>query len=97
MPRRPRRYYSRAFKLEVLHEIIDGVRSSAEVARAHDLEPGLVRGWKMQLRAELVPAAGPAIRDPRAEAEVLRREVTVLREENDILKKAAAFLAPHLV
>ena|SRR5688572_23019623 len=97
MPRRPRRHFSRDFKLMVLQEIIDGVRSSAEVARAHDLEPGLVRGWKMQLRAELPAPVRPPRRDPRAELDGLRREVAVLREENDILKKAAAFLGPHLV
>lgn len=96
MPRRPRRHYSRDYKLAVLQEVIDGVRSSAEVARAHNLAPALVRTWKMQLRSEL-PLPGPARRDPGAELAGLRREVAGLREENDILKKAAAFLRPHLV
>lgn len=96
MPRRPRRHYSREFKLAVLHQVVDGVRSSSEVARAHDLSPGLVRTWKLQMRDELPAPVVPPTRDPRAELDALRREVAGLREENTILKKAAAFLGPHL-
>ena len=97
MPRSPRRHYSREFKLAVLHQVIDGVRSSSDVARAHNLSPGLVRAWKSQLRSTLPAPAVPPARDPRTELDVLRRELAAVREENDILKKAAAFLGPHLV
>lgn len=97
MPRRPRRHYSREFKLAVVHQVIDGVRSSSDVARAHDLSPGLVRSWKVRMREELPAPVVPPDRDPRAELAALRRELAAVREENDILKKAAAFLGPHLV
>jgi transposase len=102
MPRTARKYFSREFKLAALSRVQDGVRSMADVARELAVHPGTLRQWKKQLgrRGAADPApgteGGPAAGGPESlEAEVLRlrREVAKLRQERDILKKAAAFFA----
>ena len=107
MPRAARKHFSREFKLASLNRVQDGVRSMADVARELGVHPGTLRQWKKQLgaapereatRPPLQPGAGVAAHGGEAEsleAEVLRlrREVAKLRQERDILKKAAAFFA----
>jgi transposase len=100
MPRTARKHFSREFKLAALSRVQDGVRSMSEVARELGVHPGTVRYWKKQLGGLARPApVGETAALPGAqeslEAEVLRlrREVATLRQERDILKKAAAFFA----
>ena len=101
MPRTARKHFSREFKLAALSRVQDGVRSMSEVARELGVHPGTLRHWKKQLGG-LGTVVGPppsagngASGDESLEAEVLRlrREVAKLRQERDILKKAAAFFA----
>src|SRR5687767_10396390 len=108
MPRTARKHFSREFKLAALTRVQDGVRSMSDVARELGVHPGTLRHWKKQLGGGGRPA-GPAgdsgdggrVLEAEAspaeslEAEVLRlrREVAKLRQERDILKKAAAFFA----
>jgi transposase len=108
MPRTARKHFSREFKLAALSRVQDGVRSMSAVARELGVHPGTLRHWKKQLgglgqlgqlgAADPAPGAdgGPAAGGQESlEAEVLRlrREVAKLRQERDILKKAAAFFA----
>jgi transposase len=93
-----RRFFSRDFKLRVLAEVKDGETSMAEAARRHGIRPDLVRRWKETLgpAVSLLPHVPPGAHGPEAELESLRRELAVAREERDLLKKVAAFLAPHV-
>jgi len=106
MPRGARKHFSREFKLASLSRVQDGVRSMADVARELGVHPGTLRQWKKQLGAVREREATSRPRRPGAgaagggseeslEAEVLRlrREVATLRQERDILKKAAAVFA----
>ena len=104
MPRAARKYFSREFKLAALSRVQDGVRSMSDVARELGVHPATLRHWKKQLGGlgtGTPPAAsgGNGARGASGaeslEAEVLRlrREVAKLRQERDILKKAAAFFA----
>jgi len=107
MPRAARKHFSREFKVAALSRVQDGVRSMADVARELGIHPGTLRQWKKQLgagrerevtRPPLPRVAGVEGTDGEAEsveAEVLRlrREVATLRQERDILKKAAAVFA----
>jgi transposase len=90
-----RRFYSREFKLRVLAEVRDGETSMGEVARRHGLRHDLVRRWKQELGTVvgMLPHVPPGATGVEAELESLRRENAQLREEQEILKKAAAFLA----
>ena len=106
MPRTARKHFSREFKVAALNRVQDGVRSMSEVARELGVHPGTLRQWKKQLGAApergttsppLRSGAGRAVggAEESLEAEVLRlrREVATLRQERDILKKAAAVFA----
>jgi transposase len=69
-----------------------GDRSIPDVARDLDLTETAVRRWVHQ--AEIDAGQRPGLTsDEREELARLRREVKVLREERDILKRATAFFA----
>ena len=99
-PERKRARYTKEFKLEAIRLLEQGDRSGAQLA----LELGVARNqlykWQEQLRAKGEDKAfrGPGARivSERSEIERLRRENKELREERDILKKAAACFAKDL-
>lgn len=66
-----------------------------EVARALDLQPNMLYSWVRQFKAEAAEAfrGNGNISSQDEEMRKLRREVAELREERDILKKAAVFFA----
>jgi transposase len=90
-----RRKYPREFKLEAVRRVVDGGEPAAEVARALDLQPNMLYSWVRQLKAESAEAfrGNGNLTSQDEEVRKLRREVAVLREERDILKKATAFFA----
>lgn len=67
-------------------------RSVVEVARDLDLTVSAVRDWVRQADVDAGRRDGLTT-DEKAELARLRRENKVLREEREILKKAAAFFA----
>ena len=93
-----RRQFTREFKLEAVRLATSGERSLAQAARELGIRPGMLRHWKRQvedqsgLPADAFPGHG---RLPSQEEELrrLRREVEVLRQERDFLKKTAAYFA----
>jgi len=44
-----RKKYSGKFKLQIVLEAIAGERSTAEIARAYDVNPNLIGRWKQEL------------------------------------------------
>jgi len=90
-----RRRFSREFKQEAVRLVRERGVSMAEVARDLDLHVNLLRGWVREQRADPAHAfPGEGQQKPEAaELTRLRREVTKLRAERDILKKAAAYFA----
>jgi len=86
--------YSREFKIEAVRLSEVGDKTASEVARELGIRVNQIWKWKRQLEQEAVTGA-PARRGRPAEGEVerLRRENTRLKEENDLLKKAATFFA----
>ncbi len=92
--RRKRRSFTKEFKAEVVQFCRAGDRTVRQVSSDLDLTETAVRGWLHQ--AEVDAGAGqegelPAVE--KQELAKLRRENRVLREEREILKKAAAFFA----
>jgi transposase len=63
-----------------------------KIARDLGVQPGTLRSW---VDATRPPAEEPLTIDERTELVQLRRENRRLRDERDILKKAAAFFAQH--
>ena len=92
-----RKYFSPEFKAEAVRRAASGDATVLEVARELGVRTDRLREWMGQ-----APGAGPRPGASRAgaaglsldeEVRQLRRENAQLREERDILKKAAAFFA----
>lgn len=97
-----RRFFSAEFKLEAVRRMQErraaGV-SLSQIGRELDVRPDMLRAWARQAEER----AGAAPRDvfpgqgrlPAEQEELrrLQREVTRLQQENEFLKKAAAYFA----
>jgi len=90
--RRQRRSYSRAFKDDVVNLVRGEGRSIRGVSKDLDLAASSVRSWVHQAEIDDGDRGGLKTSE-REELGRLRREVLVLREERDILKRATAFFA----
>ena len=99
-PRRAKRTFTPEFKQEAVRLLTErraaGI-SLEQIARELDVGPDLLRTWAQRARAETAAAgeaAGPVPGESEAaELRRLRREVAVLRQEREFLKKAAAYFA----
>ena len=92
MQRRERRKFSPEFKARTVELVVTSGKSIAEVCRELDLTESAVRRWVEKAQIEQGHKDG-VTQDEREELNRLRRENRVLREEREILKKAAAFFA----
>lgn len=89
--------YDKAFKAEVCRRIIEGKESTAAVGRELGISQNTLQAWKQRYKTtggtgfvgsgHLAPEA--------AEMALLKRQVRDLQEENEILKKAAAYFAKN--
>jgi transposase len=88
-----RRKYSREFKLEAVNLVRDRGVSIVHAARDLDLNHNVLRRWLKELDADpkhAFPGLGQ-MKPEQLEIDRLRKEVTRLKAERDILKKAAAY------
>ena len=94
MKRKPYKQYSREFKLEAIRLAKAGDKPATQVARELGIRVNQLHKWKLQLAAEQA-AGGPPKRGRPVDGELacLRRDNERLKEENDILKKAAIYFA----
>ena len=93
---KPRRKYTREFKLAAVKLITEQGRSVAEAARSLGVSEKQLRHWKAVLAEQGQQQAFPGNGNlPPADEELrrLREENQRLRMERDILKKATAFFA----
>jgi transposase len=91
MPR-TRPPYPEEFRREAVGLIRSGQRSLAEASRSLGVSQQTLRNWLKQADVDEGRAEGLS-GEEREELRRLRRENRVLREEREILKKAAAFFA----
>ena len=94
MEKRKRRSYTGEFKAKAVQLVWSSGKSVTEVARDLDLTISALRSWVKQ--AEVDHGRGPVgalTSVERDELSRLRKENRVLKEEREILKKAAAFFA----
>lgn len=87
--------YTKQFKLEAIRLVEESGKPGAQVARELGLRVNQIHKWKQQLEARGEDAfPGPGRRSGlQAENARLRQELEATREENAILKKAAAYFA----
>ena len=92
---RVRRTFTPQFKKDAVALLREG-RSATEVAQSLGIARSLLQGWKDQLErrrpAEVFP--GPGQRSPeQQEIAELKKRLSRVTEERDILKKALAYFA----
>ena len=92
---RTRRQFSREFKIEAVKLVAECGVSISQAARDLDLGETVLRRWVRELTTDPQQAfPGKGVMKPeQAEIERLRKEVSKLKMERDILKKAAAYFA----
>jgi transposase len=91
--RRPRRRFDDDFKAQAVRLVLDEGKSVGAVARDLDLTETALRDWVKRSRANRTHGRTGLTTAERDELARLRKENRVLREEREILKKAAAFFA----
>ena len=95
MARRAYRRFSKEFKLEAIRLADESGKPKAQVARELGIRVNQIGKWRKQLEEQPVEVSSdkdyPAEQDD--ELKRLRRELADAREENEILKKAAAYFA----
>lgn len=93
MTDRKRQRYTKAFKVEAVRLVIEGDRSTAAVARDLGVRADLLRKWKQEHVAAGLVQEPPRELTDKERVRQLERELAVVRQERDFLKKATAFFA----
>ena len=81
-----RRKFSDEFKLEAVRLAYESGRRLVDVAQELELRPDMIRRW----RRKFAGAQGAVGTIAEQEVRRLQRELSLVREERDILKKALA-------
>ena len=92
-----RRKYDREFKLEAVRLVTEGGRSVVEVARDLGIHENLLYNWRRKYlddTAHAFPGKGH-LKPADEEMRRLKKELTDVKEERDILKKALAIFSKH--
>ena len=90
-----RRKYTREFKLDAVRMLVEQGRTVAEVAENLGVNRTVLQSWKKQFEADgSVAFPGHGKRKPQdEEVRRLERELAIVRQEREILKKALAYFA----
>jgi len=91
--RRPRRRFDDDFKAQAVRLVLDEGKTAGSVARDLDLTETALRDWVNRARADRTNGKTGLTTAEREELARLRKENRILREEREILRKAAAFFA----
>jgi transposase len=97
--RKPYQTYTQEFKREALRLMEESDRPASEIAMQLGIRRNQLYKWKEQMMKKGdVPSAkrGRPKKEDQSEAATLRQENERLKEENEILKKAAAYFAREL-
>ncbi len=97
--RRPYKTYTKEFKLEAIKLMETSDKPAADIARELGLRRNQLYKWKEQLEKSGGVASakrGRPKKEDQSRESRLEAENRRLREENEILKKAAVFFAKEL-
>jgi transposase len=97
--RKPYKTCPKEFKLEAVRLLKESDRPAAEIARELGLRRNQLYKWKEQLERrgeQAFTGRGRPKKENQSDMTTLRQEIERLREENEILKKAAAYFAKEL-
>jgi transposase len=93
MERKEYTRYSREFKLEAVRLAALGERPKAQIARELGIRVNQLRKWRLEFEQEECTGAPKQVPVRDGSLGRLRRENAKLKEENEILKKAAIYFA----
>jgi transposase len=88
-----RRTYSAEFKRDAVARIAASGQSLSQTARSLGIQPSLLKLWRQKLQGVGEPTDRASDESLQEENRRLRRENASLREDREILKKAATFFA----
>lgn len=97
--RKPSKTYPKEFKLEAVRMMESSDKPVADVARELGIRRNQLYKWKKQLEktGDIEPAKrGRPKKSEQSDTARLEAEIRRLKEENEILKKAAVFFAKEL-
>ena len=90
---RARRQHSVEFKQQIVEQLMSGAATLGQLSRQHSLSASLIQTWREKYRG------GGLIEKPSREEQVLKARVAELERmvgrlamENDLLKKADAYI-----
>ena len=90
-----RKKYTREFKIEAVRLLTESNMTVAKASRDLGINSNVLTRWKKEFtnnNSQAFPGSGH-LKPEEEELRRLRRENALLRQERDILKKAAAFFA----
>ena len=94
-----RKQHTREFKLEAVRLLDHSAQPTTEIALQLGIKRTLLYRWRDEVRTKGDAAfggSGRRLANSEDELMRLRRELALLREERDLLKKAAAYFANAL-
>jgi len=94
-----RKTFSEAFKREAVRLLEQGEKSPSDLAIDLGIRRNQLYKWQAQIQKHgdaAFQGSGRRPADPNDEVARLRKELAELKEENEILKKAAAYFAKEL-
>ena len=97
--RKPYKTYTREFKQEAVRLMESSDRTATEIAMELGIRRNQLYKWKEQMGSKgdsAFSARGRPKKEDQSTLITLRQENERLREENEILKKAAAYFAKEL-
>jgi transposase len=93
--KKPRKQYTREFKMEAVHLLETSGKSASELERELGLGKGNLWRWKKKFAADgeqAFPGHG-RLTPEQEEIRRLKRELEITRQQRDILKKAVAIFS----
>jgi len=92
-----RRKYAQDFKLEAVRMVVEQGLSSTQVAKDLGIDRSLISSWRKSLEKDgpLAFRGAGRMKPEDEELRRLRRELSIVQQERDILNKALAYFAKH--
>ncbi len=96
--KKPRQVFSTEFKREAVRLLEQGDKEGAQLARELGIKRNQLYKWKTEIDSHGEDAFPGHGRRPKKESDTaaLEKEIARLKEENEILKKAAVYFAKEL-
>ena len=93
----PRRRFSNEFKLDAVLLTLQGDRTVKEVSEEMDISYSLLCKWRTKYKklGEKAFVGKGNISEDRKDIKSLEKELRIVRQERDILKKALAIFSTH--